>query len=38
VIEIKNLTKTFGSFTAVDGLSLRVEPGEIFGFLERHEI
>jgi ABC-2 type transport system ATP-binding protein len=33
MIEIKNLTKNFGSFRAVDGLSLRVEPGEIFGFL-----
>ncbi len=33
MIEIDNLTKTFGSFKAVDGLSLRVEPGEIFGFL-----
>jgi len=33
MIEIKNLTKTFGSFTAVDKLDLRVEPGEIFGFL-----
>jgi ABC-2 type transport system ATP-binding protein len=33
MIEIHNLTKTFGSFKAVDGLSLRVEPGEIFGFL-----
>ena len=33
MIEINNLTKTFGSFKAVDGLNLRVEPGEIFGFL-----
>ncbi|MDA8243054.1 MAG: ABC transporter ATP-binding protein [Elusimicrobia bacterium] len=33
MIEIHNLTKTFGSFKAVDGLTLRVEPGEIFGFL-----
>ena len=33
MIEIHNLTKTFGSFRAVDGLNLRVEPGEIFGFL-----
>lgn len=33
MIEINNLTKTFGSFKAVDGLSLRVAPGEIFGFL-----
>ena len=33
MIEIKDLTKTFGGFKAVDGLSLKVEPGEIFGFL-----
>jgi ABC-2 type transport system ATP-binding protein len=33
MIEINNLTKNFGSFRAVDGLSLKVEPGEIFGFL-----
>jgi len=33
MIEIHNLTKTFGSFRAVDGLNLRVEAGEIFGFL-----
>ena len=33
MIEIKDLTKSFGGFKAVDGLSLRVEPGEIFGFL-----
>ncbi len=33
VIEVKNLTKCFGSFTAVDGISFSVERGEIFGFL-----
>src|SRR3972149_1102532 len=33
MIEIRNLTKKFGDFTAVDGLSLRVEAGEFFGFL-----
>ncbi len=27
------LTRRFGDFTAVDGISLAVEPGEIFGFL-----
>lgn len=32
-IEIKDLTKRFGSFTAVDRVSFSVEPGEIFGFL-----
>lgn len=33
MIQIQNLTKNFSSFRALDGLSLRVEPGEIFGFL-----
>ncbi|MGD9643929.1 MAG: ABC transporter ATP-binding protein [Elusimicrobiales bacterium] len=33
MIEINNLTKSFGTFKAVDGLSLSVAPGEIFGFL-----
>jgi len=32
-IELNNLTKKFGDFTAVDHLSLEVEHGEIFGFL-----
>src|ERR1043166_4407555 len=33
MIEIKNLTKRYGDFTAVDGLDLSVDRGEIFGFL-----
>jgi len=32
-IEVNNLTKQFGSFTAVDGISFKVKAGEIFGFL-----
>ncbi len=32
-IEVNNLTKKFGSFTAVDGISFKVKQGEIFGFL-----
>jgi ABC-2 type transport system ATP-binding protein len=32
-IRTTNLTKRFGSVTAVDGLDLHVEEGEIFGFL-----
>ncbi len=32
-VEVRNLTKTFGSFTAVDDLSFSVEPGRITGFL-----
>lgn len=32
-LEIKNLTKKYGDFIAVDNMSLTVEDGEIFGFL-----
>src|SRR5436190_4528227 len=32
-IAIYDLVKTYGSFTAVDGVSLDVKPGEIHGFL-----
>ncbi len=32
-IECINLTRKFGSFTAVDRLSLKVREGELFGFL-----
>ena len=32
-IELKNLTKKFGDFTAVDKLSLDIKENEIFGFL-----
>ena len=33
VISVRNLTKVFGSFTAVDHISFDVMRGEIFGFL-----
>ena len=33
VIQVRNLTKRFGDFTAVDGISFDILPGEIFGFL-----
>ncbi len=33
MIEIKNLTKKFGDFTAVDHLNLTIETGEFFGLL-----
>lgn len=33
MIEVKNLTKKFGSHTAVDGISFTVDDGEILGFL-----
>ncbi len=32
-VEVEKLTRDFGSFRAVDEISLTVEPGEIFGFL-----
>ena len=33
MIEIENLTKKFGDFTAVDNLSLNIKKGEVLGFL-----
>ena len=33
VITTENLTRRFGHFTAVDGVSLEIEEGDIFGFL-----
>ena len=33
IIDVKNLTKTFGSFKAVDDISFAVEAGKIFAFL-----
>jgi ABC-2 type transport system ATP-binding protein len=33
IIEVKNLTKVFGKFTAVDDISFNVKKGEIFGLL-----
>lgn len=33
IIDIQGLTKRFGTFTAVDGISFHVRRGEIFGFL-----
>jgi len=32
-IEVRNIVKRFGDFTAVDGISFAVKPGEIFGLL-----
>lgn len=32
-IRVAGLTKTFGSFTAVDGIDIEVPAGQIFGFL-----
>jgi ABC-2 type transport system ATP-binding protein len=33
ILETQNLTKRYGQILAVDGLSLQVQAGEIFGFL-----
>jgi len=33
MIRLTNLTKRYGSFTAVDGIDLEVPSGELFGFL-----
>jgi ABC-2 type transport system ATP-binding protein len=33
MIELRNLTKKYGSFTAVDSIDLSVPDGELFGFL-----
>ncbi len=33
MIEVANLSKVYGSVTAVDGLSFTVRPGHVTGFL-----
>ena len=33
IIEVKDLTKRFGNFAAVDGISFAARRGEVFGFL-----
>lgn len=33
IVDTENLTKNYGSFTAVDRLNLKINEGEIFGFL-----
>ncbi len=33
IVEVKDLTKRFGEFTAVDGIAFDVQPGEILGLL-----
>ena len=33
MLDIQHLTKTYGEKKAVDGLSLRIAPGEIYGFI-----
>ena len=33
MIEVKNITKKYGSFTAIDNISFKIEEGEIIGLL-----
>lgn len=33
ILEVKNLTKNYGSYTAVDGITFSIEKGKILGFL-----
>lgn len=33
MVDIENLTKKYGSFTALDGVNLHIDKGEIFGFV-----
>lgn len=33
MVEVKNLTKCYGSIKAVDNISFTVENGEVLGFL-----
>jgi ABC-2 type transport system ATP-binding protein len=33
MLQIKNLVKKFGSFTAVDGISIKIDSGDLYGFL-----
>jgi ABC-type multidrug transport system ATPase subunit len=33
MIELQGVTKRYGDFTAVEGLDLTVQSGEVFGFL-----
>ena len=33
MIDVQHLTKTYGSFTAVDDFSFRVDPGEVVGLI-----
>jgi ABC-2 type transport system ATP-binding protein len=33
MIEIRNLTKTYGAVTAVDDLTVTIRPGKVTGFL-----
>ena len=36
MIEVENLVKKYGSLTAVDNLSMKIEPGHIYGLLGKN--
>ena len=36
LIEVENLVKKYGSLTAVDDLSMKIEPGHIYGLLGKN--
>ena len=38
MLNIKHLTKTYGSKKAVDDLSLHIAPGEIYGFIAHNAV
>lgn len=33
ILQVSNVTKKFGSFTALDGINLEVNQGEVYGFI-----
>lgn len=33
ILEIQDVTKTYGDFTAVEDVSMTIEPGEVYGFI-----
>ena len=37
MIQVENITKRYGNFTAVDGISFDIDEGEIVGFLVQME-
>ncbi|NLM70323.1 MAG: ATP-binding cassette domain-containing protein, partial [Firmicutes bacterium] len=33
IVQVNKVTKKFGSFTALDGIDLEVNQGEVYGFI-----
>lgn len=33
ILQVEQVTKNFGNFTALDGINLEVRPGEVYGFI-----